>query len=95
MQNRAMWSPSWQVRKMRSPQTAGVDSPMPGSVNFQARLSLSLQCVGRSFSLLIPSSAGPRHWGQFSADAAPAAASTRVEDRSKRTAERSFMAGGL
>ena len=40
---------------------------MPGNALFQTTLLVALQWTGRFFSKLVPSSRGPRHWGQFSA----------------------------
>ena len=88
-----MWSPSWQVRNSRSPQTAGVEPPAPGSFSFQATLS-AFHCVGRRVSPLTPSLSGPRHCGQFSAGEAVAADSrTETTMPQRRTAEESVMAG--
>src|SRR5437868_1619666 len=54
------------VRKMRSPQIAGVELPMPGSGNFQTIFSVALHFAGRPVSLEMPSFVGPRHCGQLS-----------------------------
>ena len=55
------------VRKMRSPQTAGVPAPMPGSAAFHSTFFVSLHSVGMLDSRLTASWCAPRHWGQFSA----------------------------
>src|SRR5262249_126833 len=65
-------SPSCEVRKIRSPQTTGVEPPMPGSVSVQATFFEALHLVGRPVSELTPSFVGPRHCGQLSAAARPA-----------------------
>ena len=53
--------PSSQVRKILSPQMAGVDDPSPGRGNFQARFLSALHSTGRSFDLEMPLLSGPRH----------------------------------
>src|SRR5690242_952427 len=68
------------VRKMRSPQTTGDELPLPGTVTFQAICSVSLQCKGAS-PAAIPSSLGPRQWGQPSTAAntpAPATSASGI-----------------
>src|SRR5262245_13337139 len=60
-------SPAVDVRKMRSPQTTGLDSPWPGSLNFQSTFLSGPHSVGRFFSAECPSFFGPRHCGQLSA----------------------------
>src|SRR5262249_20352180 len=67
----AMSLPSAAVRKILSPQTAGVELPWPGRGLFQTTFSLSDHFVARPVSELTPSLCGPRHCGQFSAAAAP------------------------
>src|ERR1041384_1736919 len=57
------------VMKTRLPQTMGVELPRSGSGVRQRTFSLVVQCVGRPFSEQTPMPAGPRHWGQFSAEA--------------------------
>src|SRR6266849_2640086 len=66
-QIRASSLPSSAVRKMRSPQTAGVEPAQPGVLNFQTTFFDSSHSVGRFFSLLMPLLSGPRHCGQLSA----------------------------
>src|SRR5262245_30169565 len=63
---------STEVRKILLPQTHGVELPSPGSLSFQRRFLLSPNSVGNPVSLETPSFFGPRHCGQFSADAGPA-----------------------
>src|ERR1700687_3077106 len=58
------------LRKMRSRQMTGVEPLQLGMVSFQAMFSSVVQRKGRFFSLLTPLSVGPRHWGQFCAEAA-------------------------
>src|SRR5580658_5275415 len=55
---------------MWSPQTMGVDPLQAGRGSFQEMFSVVVQWTGRSFSPLTLLAAGPRHWGQFSANAA-------------------------
>ena len=55
------------LRKMRSPQTIGVEPDHAGSASFQATFSVVDHVTGRFFSALMPFSDGPRHCGQFSA----------------------------
>src|SRR5262245_33310116 len=77
------------VRNSRSPQTIGVEPPMPGSGSFQARFSVALQEVGTPVSLLTPSRLAPRQCGQLSARAgAPAS-------RMARTAMRRTLITGI
>jgi hypothetical protein len=59
--------PSATLRKMRSPQTMGVEPDHSGSGSFQAIFSVFDQRTGRFVSALRPFSSGPRHCGQFSA----------------------------
>ena len=61
--------PSATLRKMWSPQTIGVEPDQAGSASFQAMFSFADHFSGRFFSPLSPFSDGPRHCGQFSADA--------------------------
>src|SRR4029453_2898782 len=65
-------APSATFRKIRSPQTMGVEPDHAGIASFQAMLSVFDQRTGRLVSALTPFSEGPRHCGQFSA-AGPAA----------------------
>src|SRR5258707_3508267 len=55
---------------MWSPQTAGVEPPLPGNGIFQATFFCSLHAAGRLVSLLRPLLSGPRQAGQLSARAA-------------------------
>src|SRR5687767_5392617 len=50
-------------------QTIGVEPLHPSIATFQATFSSVVHFTGRFFSLLTPLSAGPRHCGQFSAEA--------------------------
>src|SRR5262249_26106562 len=85
--------PSSLVRKMRSPQTAGVEPPRPGSGSVQATFFVASHSVGRFVSLLMPSSVGPRHWGQLSARAAGIGDSSRADRVSRQHgARRRFTA---
>src|SRR5579871_195492 len=63
------------VRKMRSPHTMGEEWPRPGTLAFHAICSSSLQCNGAS-PRAIPSSFGPRQWGQSASPARAADAQT-------------------
>jgi hypothetical protein len=54
-------------RKIRSPQTIGVDPENSGIGSDQAIPSVLDQVTGRPRSALTPFRRGPRHWGQFSA----------------------------
>src|SRR6185369_8494504 len=49
--------------------TTGDECPSPGTSVFQLIFSSRLQRVGGFFSRLVPSPRGPRHPGQFSANA--------------------------
>ena len=71
-------APSATLRKMRSPQTIGVEPDHAGSASFQVMFSVFDQRTGRFFSPLMPLSDGPRHCGQFSADSAAAAPHNRT-----------------
>src|SRR5262249_37888668 len=57
-------SPSWAVRKIFSPQTAGVDDPLPGKASFQATFLSALHSVGRFLAFAMPLLSCPRHCGQ-------------------------------
>src|SRR5688572_31837267 len=56
-------------RKIWFRQTIGVEPLNPGIASFQTTFSSVVHLTGRFFSLLTPLSAGPRHCGQFSAEA--------------------------
>ena len=106
MQMRLRPFSSWAVTKMCSPQMQGVLAPGPGSFAFQTMFSSALHLAGKPFSFDMPSFFGPRHCGQFSADAdiAPkastkAARSRRIMDVSRTVgvnlaATRSLRSGG-
>src|SRR5687767_4899137 len=68
--------PADTLRKMRSPQTIGVDADHAGIASFQAMFSVLLHLTGRLVSPLAPLSIGPRHCGQFSA--ATVAVTTKI-----------------
>ena len=55
------------LRKTRSSQMTGVEPLNAGSGTFHATFSVALHVVGSPFSVLTPSSDGPRHCGQLSA----------------------------
>src|SRR5918999_412633 len=61
--------PSATLRKMWLRQMMGVEPLTPGIATFQTTFSSVVHLTGRFFSLLTPLSAGPRHCGQFSAEA--------------------------
>src|ERR1044072_4171935 len=61
-------SPSAVFRKMKSPQTIGVEPLKAGIASFQVRPASALPFIGRFFSLLVPFKLGPRHCAQFSAN---------------------------
>src|ERR1700716_1653883 len=61
--------PSATFRKMLLSQIIGVAPVLLGMANFQPTFSVVLQWTGRFFSLLMPFAPGPRHCGQFSANA--------------------------
>src|SRR6185312_12360518 len=69
------------VRKIRSPQTTGVELPRSGRDTFQRMFFESLQSSGRFFSWVTPSASGPRQAGQLSARVATATRQTRSEAR--------------
>ena len=73
-------------RKIRSPQTMGVDPDQAGSGSFQAMFRSASHSIGRSVSVLTPSPVGPRHAGQCSASATPGAevATDRATARATR-----------
>ena len=84
-QSRTTSSPAVEVRKMRSPQMHGVDSPWPGMGNFQTTFLSGPHSVGRPFSAEWPSFLRPRHCGQLSAEAgAIAKATSAVTSRTRR-----------
>src|SRR5438270_13530163 len=61
---------------MRSPQTIGVECPLPGRVVFQRMFLVSLHSTGGLASGATPVPSGPRHCGQLartSASPSPAA----------------------
>src|SRR6185436_7477585 len=80
-------SPSATFRKMRSSHMTGVAPVQLGIVSFQVTFSSALQRVGRFFSPLRPLRDGPRHCGQFSAnaDVAIRKATTPVKNSLLRT----------
>ena len=59
------------LRKIRSPQTIGVDPDQAGIASFQAMFRSVSHSTGRFVSVLTPSPVGPRQAGQFSARATP------------------------
>src|SRR5262249_51103196 len=61
-------STAW-VRKIRLPQTIGVELPPSGSAVFQMIFFESVHSVGRFLSGDTPFPSGPRHAGQFAANA--------------------------
>ena len=75
------------VRKMRSPQTMGVELPGSGSGMRQRTFSVLLQFKGRFFSVEMPSAFAPRQAGQLAAQAGRAAVSKTAEK--EREARRS------
>src|SRR5688572_17203834 len=78
----AMASPSATFRKIRPPERIGVDPLRSGRARFQAMFSAVVHRRGRPFSALTPLRAGPRQWGQSSADdPAPAPASKPAPTR--------------
>ena len=78
------------VRKMRSPRTTGEDEPLPGTGVFQRTFSVPDQVVGGVASELVPSTLGPRQFGQpdsaWARDESPMGAS-----RARASLESSFM----
>src|SRR5262249_40896354 len=86
--------PSSLVRRRRSPQTTGVEPPMPGICKLQAMFSSWPQCVGRLVSVLTPSFAGPRHCGQLSARANPTNEDAKRHARSRERAEVEYVTVG-
>ena len=52
------------VRKIRSPQTIGVECPLPGRATFQRTFLVSLHSTGGSAFGAAPVPNGPRHCGQ-------------------------------
>src|SRR5437762_3595994 len=69
------------LRKMVSPQMMGVAPLRSGRGSFQAMFSSVDQRTGRLVSGLMPFSAGPRHWGQFSANSADPQTAARANAR--------------
>src|SRR5436309_10887006 len=65
------------LRNTRSPQTMGVEPDQAGRSSVQVMFSVFDHRIGRSFSPVVPLSAGPRHCGQFSADIEALDAHTR------------------
>ena len=61
--------PTCDVTNTRSPHTIGDDTPTPCNRVFHAMFRVSLHDSGSRVSLDAPVPAGPRHCGQFSADA--------------------------
>src|SRR6478735_4325937 len=59
-------SASATLRKIRSPQTIGVEPESAGMPSFHAMFSDCVHFTGRLVSVLIPLPEGPRHCGQFS-----------------------------
>src|SRR5262249_7739331 len=85
---RSWFDASALVRKMRFPQTHGVELPIPGRGSFHTMFFDSLHSPGRFFSSEMPSFFGPRHCGQLSAIAGA------VKVRHATTADRRrFMRG--
>src|SRR3989442_10506860 len=82
MHQRYSSRPSAILRKMRSPQTIGVDPDHAGRSSFHVMFSVFDQRTGRFFSPLRPFADGPRHCGQFSArGAAPDTAANESRKR--------------
>jgi hypothetical protein len=80
---------STDVRKIRSPHTAGVAPPGPGNGNRHATFSVFDHFVGVFVSFEMPLFFGPRHCGQFSArtvlkEAAHPIRATTTADRANR-----------
>src|SRR5687768_14289649 len=73
-------SPSATFRKIRWPETIGVDPLRSGSGRFQATFSVAVHRKGRPFSTLTPLREGPRQCGQSSA-ATPADTVPRASPR--------------
>ena len=67
-------------RKIVSFQMIGVDPLRPGIANFQVMFSSGDHFIGRPVSVLVPFIAGPRQWGQLSADKVTTAAMARERD---------------
>src|SRR6266545_5090646 len=84
-------SPASEVRKMRSPQTHGVDSPRPGMGHFQTTFLSGPHSVGRFFSAEWPSFLGPRHCGQLSAEAGVIAKATSAKGSKSRRVMGKFL----
>ena len=67
-----------------SPHTTGEACPFPGSGVFQRTFSLPLHFSGTPRSRLVPSFRGPRHPGQFSANAPEKPPESRISMRTAR-----------
>ena len=78
--------PSATLRKMRSPQTIGVDPDQAGIASFHARPPVFDHRTGSPVSRLTPFSDGPRHCGQFSA-----ASGSGLSRTTARSAMRGFL----
>src|SRR5688500_17720535 len=66
-------------RKIWSPQTIGVDVPLPGISTFHLTFLVSPHCVGGlAVGAAVPLPEGPRHCGQF--PSAPAGSAARAAD---------------
>src|ERR1019366_8135833 len=76
------------ARKIRLPHTTGAACDFSGSAIFHLTFCLSLQVVGRFFSVDLPSPLGPRQPGQLSAAARVAMKRKAVMERRMR-----FMGG--
>src|ERR671915_39662 len=76
--------PSATLRKIRSPQTIGVDPDHAGSASVHATPSVLDQRTGSLVSELNPFRSGPRHCGQFSAVNGVVAYAAIVAARRKR-----------
>jgi hypothetical protein len=69
---------------MRSPQTTGVDEPLPGISTFQRTFFVSLHSIGGVACGATPVMSGPRHWGQKRSASAPLAPSGTLSDKDGR-----------
>src|SRR5688572_18768740 len=87
-------SPCATFRKMKSPQTIGVAPLHSGNGNFHATLDSAVHLSGSPFSLLVPFSCGPRHWGQLSADKDAARTITNEIDSHMRFIRTAYQTGG-
>src|ERR1051325_10184991 len=78
-------------RKMRSPQTIGLECPSPGIAVFQRTLS-ALNLMGIFLSLEVPEPLGPRKRSQLSAKAAEVLSETKPRTKRRREVKREGMA---